>query len=137
MPNWVENRIAFKKEYLDVAKAMVENGICETVDPMPEEIKNTSSPSDTPNWYNWALEHWGTKWGDVETQLHEEECVLEFQSAWSPLNDEMVEKLLNLFNGTMKYWWQEEQGFGAQTTWIFHDKTDHKEWDDHYFEGFY
>lgn len=46
-------------------------------------------------WYNWRLEHWGTKWGAYDG-LPLEECTapsgkrkvkLSFSSAWSPLGD--------------------------------------------------
>lgn len=39
------------------------------------------------DWYDWCIQHWGTKWGDAETRLRREgERILhiDFNSAWSP-----------------------------------------------------
>lgn len=73
--------------------------------PMPEILKNTISGNtsemqteeykvkekealDTTghnNWYNWRLEHWGTKWNAYSTHYenHGKIIQLEFDTAWS------------------------------------------------------
>lgn len=41
----------------------------------------------TADWYEWALRHWGTKWGvyDLdEIALSDNEIILRFCTAWSP-----------------------------------------------------
>lgn len=36
------------------------------------------------DWYDWRLEHWGTKWNTSETILLENECAVIFDTAWDP-----------------------------------------------------
>lgn len=39
------------------------------------------------NWYDWALKHWGTKWGIYEASILDDvldKVILEYQTAWSP-----------------------------------------------------
>jgi len=39
------------------------------------------------NWYDWNVKNYGTKWGDVDTELvvnHEDYLEFQFDSAWSP-----------------------------------------------------
>jgi hypothetical protein len=57
--------------------------------PMPTELKETTSPSDKPNLYDWRIEHWGTKWdywanngGTEMTRLSEATLSYSFVSAW-------------------------------------------------------
>jgi len=64
-----------------------ESGLLDRLFPMPEELKGTESPTDSPNWYDWASENWGTKWGDYDTELlndYDNTIVFLFQSAWAP-----------------------------------------------------
>ena len=62
-------------------------------DPMPDKYRDTVSGSnpvyadDGLTWYEWATEHWGTKWGTYEEQIVEitdDRITIEFQSAWNP-----------------------------------------------------
>jgi len=81
--------------------------------PMPRELEGTKSPSDEPNWYDWRVEHWGTKW-DVQGDLvYDDEEYLEycFESAWSPPTPflEKVSKDFPLLRFVLKY---EEEGIG-------------------------
>ena len=76
MPNWCYNNATFThkdpamiKKLIDGAK---DGNLFNTFVPMPEEIKNTSSPSEAnevliekygaSDWYSWAVANWGTKW---------------------------------------------------------------------------
>ena len=60
--------------------------------PMPVELQ------DTPNWYDWALENWGSKWGDYDTdlELFDDQITGYYTSAWGPCNEGIV-KLSKLF----------------------------------------
>ena len=66
MPNWCQNilNIAGPKKDLREFKKKSPNGQfrLQTYHPMPEELRDTTAPQDTPNWYNWAVSNWGTKW---------------------------------------------------------------------------
>ena len=52
------------------------------------------------NWYDWQVNHWGTKWditGDVGVNdMDDETCSLVFQTAWSP-PEPIVVKLQEMF----------------------------------------
>ena len=66
MPNWCQNVIYVshedKNKMMALKDAILNHELCDHIMPMPEELKGTTSPSDSPNWYDWACEHWGTKW---------------------------------------------------------------------------
>ena len=95
MPNWCENKLIVTGDEEDLLefKEQVkshEDGIetdirMNNLIPMPKELINTISPWEHPNWYEWALENWGTKW-DLTAHLIREsdrELFYEFDSAWS------------------------------------------------------
>ena len=134
MPNWCDNRLVIStwsetekedearkqiEEFRDKAKLIEEDGTEATslslnkLYPMPKELEGTKAPSDNPNWYDWRVEHWGTKW-DIDCCLnYDDEDYLEysFQSAWSPpvLFLEKVSKDFPLLRFILKY---EEEGCG-------------------------
>ncbi len=67
--------------------------LCEWVDPMPPVLRNL------PRWYDWAVEHWGTKWGTYShevTQLGGDCCpfVISFITAWGPPHPEMMRQIV-------------------------------------------
>jgi hypothetical protein len=68
-----------KREYSDLPDAYLD---FEKILPMPEELKNTESPSDKPNWYDWAVENWGTKWNSYDGNVTEKG--IGFCTAWAP-----------------------------------------------------
>ena len=96
MPNWCTNEVEITgdKETIQQIVEIVKNkdagaGIFQMNDfvPMPKELEGTTSPQDKPNWYDWRVSNWGTKWElDEETQMEiEEESIgLGFNTAWSP-----------------------------------------------------
>ena len=134
MPNWCSNRLAVStwckvedeakarkqiEEFRDKAKLIEEDGteassLCmNNLYPMPKELQDTKAPSDEPNWYDWRVEHWGTKW-DIDACLNydDEECLdYSFESAWSPPTAflEKVSKDFPLLRFVLKY---EEEGCG-------------------------
>jgi hypothetical protein len=92
MPNWCENTLTVEGEpqilrlFKERAKGKETALALAKLHPMPKELENTVSPGDNPNWYDWCVDNWGTKW-DVEAKLiYEDEESLEyfFISAWSP-----------------------------------------------------
>jgi len=73
------------------------------------------------DWYTWANNNWGTKWGDCNIELEEQEtidgmveCIMRWESAWAPIPLEYVERFLNQYGAdtSSDYYWEEEQGFG-------------------------
>ena len=71
MPNHITNQltVVHKKDgskvmHIDEPKLrdLLESFSLDKVIPMPEELKGTTSPSDGPNWYDWSVDNWGTKW---------------------------------------------------------------------------
>jgi hypothetical protein len=101
MPNWCNNNISIAgptdtiKQLWEDAHADVgdntERGLLDAMVPMPKELQGTTSPSDGPNWYDWRVANWGTKW-DISTEGLEfidngdgtAEIVGWFESAWAP-----------------------------------------------------
>jgi hypothetical protein len=111
MPNWCYQGLAiggpFRDRQLLVEKwEVTENKrFCDWF-PCPPELLVPPSRDETPEqeqarkqsnlekfgysgWYDWALANYGTKWGDVETQLHnvgsgKALAEFTFKSAWSP-----------------------------------------------------
>lgn len=61
-------------------------------------------------WYDWCNSNWGTKWGCASFEVNEN--VITYTTAWSPLDEELIEMLAKDFPN-FTYEWQEEQGFGA------------------------
>ena len=130
MPNYVYNSVAIRKNNEEKAIALLEKGICQTLLPMPAHLSNTTYPGDEENWYEWAIENWGTKWGDIDLEYNSEQRVLSFTTAWSALGDKVVDLLLDYFGGNMIYWWEEEQGFGEEIKWKNHAVEMHRVWDE-------
>jgi hypothetical protein len=54
----------------------------EKILPMPKELKKTEAPKDQPNWYDWSVENWGTKWNSYEGHVTDEG--IGFSTAWTP-----------------------------------------------------
>jgi hypothetical protein len=102
MPNWASCNLTITGEaseldrFAEAAKGIDENGeecalLLQRLVPMPSELEGTSSPEDNPNWYDWRIENWGTKWdcaansdgGDVQTtRLSDNALSYSFLSAW-------------------------------------------------------
>ena len=93
MPNHTDNRVilshADSQMIDDIYNVMntEDAELCNHLIPMPKELEGTTSPSDTPNWYDRRLENWGTKWDVYEThctRIDANTLNLNFYTAWSP-----------------------------------------------------
>jgi hypothetical protein len=103
MPNWCENRIKISGSTEKINKLWEDvnsNGLLNALRPQPDNLFLENLDSEkrleldedgVPNWYDWRIENWGTKW-EVNTQ---DLCVEDngdgtsdiygdFDSAWSP-----------------------------------------------------
>lgn len=98
MPNWCCNTLKIVALTAD-AKARLpaivegflsdgnEHSAFQAILPMPQELKDTVAPSPMPNWYDWRVEHWGTKWSEANVEiLDRTETLLrvQFETAWAP-----------------------------------------------------
>lgn len=160
MPNYVYSYIKTSDKHVDLmAKIKKNGGICRHYLPMPDDMRNTSSPNTiiseeeyaerianhttteslydgrvtkhyntqaqvdafmekygAANWYDWAVINWGTKWGDNELMVDDNgdgTILIQYESAWSPLSDHILESLFNDLQDC-EYIWEEEQGFGEE-----------------------
>lgn len=94
MPNWCNNTLTISHEDADVidnlmaqVRADGDGRLFQHIKPMPEELRDTTSPSDSPNWYDWSCQNWGTKWDACHmswNQLDEHTVAFDFDTAWSP-----------------------------------------------------
>ena len=103
MPNWCENRIKISGPTKKINKLWEDinnDGLLNTLHPQPDNLflenldpkKRLELDKDgVPNWYDWRIDNWGTKW-EVNS---EDLCVVDngdgnsyiwgdFVSAWSP-----------------------------------------------------
>jgi len=96
MPNWCQNVIYVshkdEKKMVALKDAIIKGELCDHIKPMPEELKGTTAPADSPNWYDWACKHWGTKWDicsshdtdEIYSADDDETYVFKFDTAWAP-----------------------------------------------------
>ena len=99
MPNWCNNSITITGPkdkitslYAEAVKGDVagqETGLLNSMVPMPQELHDTTAPSqDGLNWYDWRVANWGTKWEVSSEGLELSEDGTEitgwFDSAWAP-----------------------------------------------------
>jgi hypothetical protein len=134
MPNHVYCYLSSDSEIL---KEIAEVGLPQFLLPMPKELVNTTSPTriiselekkngkagitkeesqelikkyGQDNWYDWALENWGTKWGAYDNEMDGD--TYRFTTAWSPISMNILQ-LLSKIVPNFTFEWEEEQGFGA------------------------
>lgn len=106
MPNWCSNQVSISgsqeviAEILAIAPKGVDEFQMSNFVPMPEELDGTSAPQDKPNWYDWSVENWGTKWDmcDVSVSVHPSKAsfTISYNTAWAP-NTPFWEKFSKLY----------------------------------------
>ena len=94
MPNWCNNRLTITHKDADVidnlmaqVRADEDGRLFQHIKPMPEELRDTTSPDDSPNWYDWSVSNWGTKWDACHMSWHQHDdhtVSFDFDTAWSP-----------------------------------------------------
>ena len=105
MPNWCNNTITIKGQTETISKLWEEataedGGLLSAMVPPPENMfhgnlgekeRKECAEKGIPNWYDWQVSNWGTKW-DVSTEglefIDNKDGTAEitgwFDSAWSP-----------------------------------------------------
>lgn len=90
MPNWCINTITIDadedvKSKIKTLMLNAENEVdFNIIEPMPDDLQNENNVPgnyETPRWYTWSVENWGTKWNASSTQLLDNEAIV-FQTAW-------------------------------------------------------
>ena len=93
MPNNTDNRVILSHDdtqMIDMIYNIMnteDTPLCQTLIPMPKELEGTHAPNDTPNWYDWCVDNWGTKWDIYDAtcdRMDANTLVLDFYTAWSP-----------------------------------------------------
>jgi hypothetical protein len=144
MPNHVYNVITVEEKYAEKLAEIAKVGLCRYYKPMPEDLVGTTSPQridetisqeeymtltkkyGTADWYTWANREWGTKWGAYEGEY--EDGRYSFQTAWSPPSGKIFDMLVNDIPD-FDYFWEEEQGYGAEITVMRGEIVEQLEWD--------
>lgn len=102
MPNWCYNTVTFEHDNPEMIAKLIEAAsegkLFDAFVPMPEEIRNTTSPGPDnrtliekyghSDWYSWSIDNWGTKWEasvqDVDEYNEGKGVQLYLETAWSP-----------------------------------------------------
>lgn len=75
-----------------------------------------------PDWYNWRVQHWGTKWDVTDVYLRETKVSMsyEFETAWSPA-EPVVRRLSEKFPNAYITLTYNEPGMGFKGSISFKD----------------
>lgn len=184
MPNHCENILGIAGDKEDVEKFLEfvsrpvphkgkqEVSIFDNLIPMPEELsgtnksfmnENSSEESVSlqekfgyDNWYDWALNNWGTKWGDYEltkstiqtmdsSRWNSEIDSIEYRkvyymhfyytTAWGPGSDEIMSALAEQFPQLNAMLYYEEPGMGFAGFVVVKDGSiaHNEQWEHHQF----
>ena len=129
MPNHITNSVTIshedpkKIEWLKGCFIKSEEGDGQTLDfdkiiPQPKNIfqgnlgdkeRAECEKDGRPNWYDWNIENWGTKWGAYDGQIVAEKKKLiacTFLTAWAP-PEPIFEKLEEMGFSVNGYWYDD------------------------------
>ena len=102
MPNWCYNDVKITHDDPAMINRLVNSnsGVLQTFIPCPEELANSVAPAPdnvakenikkygSPDWYDWRVANWGTKWDiELDNKYVSESgkmVTVTFNSAWSP-----------------------------------------------------
>jgi len=146
MPNWVSTTLSVKGSPTEVQRfidGIKDSKILESYVPCPTELHETVAgyvgddkaeehrkqqesniaKYGHKDWYDWAYDNWGTKWGDCDTDIGHPmqlangswEVVMRYQTAWGPADTGFL-KVSTLFPELLfTFDYDEEAGFFAGT----------------------
>ena len=85
-----------------------------------EEITSLREKHGAVTWYEWNTINLGTKWGTYDTKVHflggdHSPVLIEFVTAWSPLNRDILEKIEKYLCETY---------YLKNVKWMYHDPYD-------------
>jgi len=70
-----------------VKEEKADKGLLNFMYPMPKELEDTEGMSKKPNWYDWRVDNWSTKWDINEfygVDRKDDTISFAFSSAWAP-----------------------------------------------------
>lgn len=138
MPNHVYNSLSIGNEITEERQEILNaiekaGGICRYYEPMPSELEGTTSPQRVgdgeghtitesksaelkhkyghDNWYGWACDNWGNKWGCYDLEIHD--GTITYTTAWSPVNELILKKMAQDFPDIILSF-EEETGWGGE-----------------------
>ena len=106
MPNWCDNYVSIdaseeiQKKIANFVRSEKSDFDFEKIIPMPENIYRGDLGVEEEklygenNWYDWSIEHWGTKWNATVQNAELEEYWL--QTAWGPC-EPVIAELARIF----------------------------------------
>ena len=139
MPNWVYNTVS-----IDGPKKVVEAFVASKITgedskfdfakiivPPADKAEEynavamfgTPAMTDPYNWYNWNIDHWGTKWNACEVWVTSEDCgdgqmhfEAHFQTAWDLPRGVMhrLAYMCEVYDLTLTWYGEEEQGWSEE-----------------------
>lgn len=116
MPNWCQNRVTFSgdENQIDEIRNLFSNeNPFQVMIPQPPE-EELSGTENTPGWYSWRLNNWGTKWdidpNEVSFEADDANYLqIEFCTAWSPA-DGICKFLRDKYEDVDVIWFYDEPG---------------------------
>lgn len=121
MPNWCSNYISIEateelqNEIAEFVHSEKSDFDFEKIIPMPENIYRGNFGAEEEklygknNWYDWSIEHWGTKWNAEIVDASPNSYALD--TAWSPC-EPVIAELARLFPAAKIVHRYEEPGWG-------------------------
>lgn len=103
-----------------VASGNTNAPLCSLFKPMPAFVRCTGE------WYEWACEHWGTKWGDYDGEIVSIDVdpntnlvtvVYRFLSAWGPPTA-LVGSISEVVSSVTLHYYEAGMGFGGTMRFV-------------------
>lgn len=132
MPNWVSNNLSLHSNNPEMTARIIEEVRGSEKQPLSFQ-RIMPKPDDVEDWYQWQIEHWGTKWDMYDGTTVDTSDPLAvhyfFETAWSPPIP-IVYKLSALYHDvTVTISYLEEQGWGGELTLRNGEIIAEKSWD--------
>lgn len=141
MPNWCQNDVTFRHKdpamLRRVWQGFYGKGLFGEFYPTPDDLANSVSPPanediarvnvakyGAASWYDWNLQHWGTKWDVSEDpqndpdpeKEHYDEIRIAFDTAWSPPEEFFSKMSEELGFEIEAYYWEPGMDFCGKWT---------------------